>query len=65
MYNYKQILEWKYAGCNYTISDAYDYSTLVWNDSSQKPSQELLETKIELIKTLNDFKHFHFMTGLV
>ena len=51
MYNYKQILEWKYAGCNYTISDAYDYSTLVWNDSSEKPSQELLETKIELIKT--------------
>ena len=50
MYNYKQILDWKYSGCNFTISDPLDYSTLVWNDSSEKPSQETLETKIELIK---------------
>ena len=50
MYNYKEILDWKYSGCNFTISDPLDYSTLVWNDSSEKPSQELLETKIELIK---------------
>jgi hypothetical protein len=50
MYNYKQILDWKYNGCNFTISDPLDYSTLVWTDSSEKPSQEMLETKIELIK---------------
>lgn len=50
MYNYKQILEWKYSSSNYTITDAYDYDTLVWNDSTEKPSKELLENKIDLIK---------------
>lgn len=50
MYNYKQILEWKYASYSYTILDAYNYDTLVWTDASEKPSKELLETKIDLIK---------------
>jgi hypothetical protein len=51
MYNYKQILEWKYASNSYTMLDAYDYDTLVWTDTAEKPSKELLETKIDLIKT--------------
>ena len=51
IYNYKKILEWKYLNCNYTISNEYDYTTLVWNDSSEKPSKELLETKLDLIKS--------------
>lgn len=50
MYNYKQILEWKFSSCDYIITNEYDYDTLVWNDSSEKPSRELLETKIDLIK---------------
>jgi len=50
MYNYKEMLEWKYSNCNYTIANDYDYSTLVWGDSTEKPSKELLETKIDLIK---------------
>ena len=50
MYNYKQILNWKYANCDYTIADDFDYSTIVWNDSLEKPSKELLETKIDLLK---------------
>lgn len=50
MYNYKEILDWKYSGCNFTISNPLDYSTLVWNDSSEKPSREFLENKLDLIK---------------
>lgn len=51
IYNYKKILEWKYLNCNYTISNEYDYTTLIWNDSSEKPSKELLETKLDLIRS--------------
>lgn len=50
MYNYKQILDWKYASNDYIITDAYDYDTLVWNDSTEKPSKEFLENKLDLIK---------------
>lgn len=50
MYNYKQILDWKFASNDYTITDAYDYDTLVWNDSAEKPSKEFLENKLDLIK---------------
>ena len=50
MYNYKQILEWKYSNCNYSMTDAFDYTTLVWNDALEKPSKELLEAKLDLIK---------------
>jgi len=50
MYNYKQILEWKYASNSYTILDAYNYDTLVWTDSIEKPSKEFLERKIDMIK---------------
>jgi len=50
MYNYKQILDWKFSSSNYTITDAYDYDTLLWNDSTEKPSKQFLEDKIDLIK---------------
>jgi hypothetical protein len=50
MYNYKEILDWKYASSDYTITDAFDYDTLVWNDSTEKPSREFLENKIDVIK---------------
>lgn len=53
MYNYKEILDWKYNGYNFTISDPLDYSTLIWNDSSEKPSKEFLESKLDLIKNSN------------
>ena len=51
MYDYKKILEWKYSSCNYTIADAFDYNTIIWNDATEKPSKELLEAKLDLIKT--------------
>jgi len=50
MYNYKEILDWKFSSCDYTITDANDYDTLVWNDLSEKPSKQFLENKIDLIK---------------
>lgn len=53
MYNYQEILNWKFVGYDYSISDAYDYSTLVWNDSREKPSKQFLEAKIDLIKSAN------------
>lgn len=53
MYNYKELLDWKYKDRAFTMLDPFDYSTLEWNDSSEKPSKELLETKIDLIKASN------------
>lgn len=50
MYNYKEILDWKFSSCDFTITDAFDYDTLVWNDSTEKPSREFLENKIDVIK---------------
>lgn len=51
MYNYKEILDWKFSSYDYIITDSNDYDTLVWNDSYEKPTKQFLENKIDLIKT--------------
>jgi hypothetical protein len=50
IYNYKEILSWKFPSCDFIMEDANNYDTLVWNDLSEKPSKEFLEKKIDLIK---------------
>lgn len=49
MTNYAEFLGWKYSGCSFTMSDPYDYDTLVWNSDSEKPTKEQIDAKVSLI----------------
>ena len=49
MTNYAEFLEWKYSGCSFTMSDPYDYDTLVWNSEVTKPTKEQIDAKVSLI----------------
>lgn len=49
MTNYAEFLAWKYNGCTFTMSDPYDYDTLVWNSDIEKPTKEQIDNKVALI----------------
>jgi len=51
--NYETLLNKKYSGYEWTISDPEDYDTLVWSESNPvpKPTKEFLDMKLAAAKS--------------